>query len=381
LNAIDDRLPATVEIREADKGIAVSFCEPSHPPPGARHDITAYQVGRPKMKRRRFIAGLLSATTIGTAQAQRSAKIYRIALVDPVHPTAEITDMSSFPFYVGFFEQLHRLGYFEGDNTRIERYSGDGVAERYPELAREVVNRNPDVIFVAGQRSMLDFIAATTTIPILGIMTDPVGLGMVKSVARPGGNVTGVSIDAGFEIYQKRLELLKEANSQISKVGLFLSRAVWEKTPLGAAMEEGAQRTGISLVWLSNGPLLEAEYRRAFAAMPREGTDALIVSEQAENWKHRQLIVELAAKGRLPAIYPFHPYVELGGLMAYGLSLLELGRRAADAVDQILRGAKPGDIPIYQPTRFELSINLRTARTLGIEMPSSLLVQADDVIE
>jgi putative ABC transport system substrate-binding protein len=244
-----------------------------------------------------------------------------------------------------------------------------------------VVNRNPDVIFVAGQRSMLDFIAATTTIPILGIMTDPVGLGMVKSVARPGGNVTGVSIDAGFEIYQKRLELLKEANSQISKVGLFLSRAVWEKTPLGAAMEEGAQRTGISLVWLSNGPLLEAEYRRAFAAMPREGTDALIVSEQAENWKHRQLIVELAAKGRLPAIYPFHPYVELGGLMAYGLSLLELGRRAADAVDQILRGAKPGDIPIYQPTRFELSINLRTARTLGIEMPSSLLVQADDVIE
>jgi len=333
------------------------------------------------MKRRQFIAGLLSATTIGTAQAQRSAKIYRIALVDPVNPTAEITDMSSFPFYVGFFEQLHQLGYFEGDNTRIERYSGDGVAERYPELAREVVNRNPDVIFVAGQRSMLDFIAATTTIPILGIMTDPVGLGMVKSVARPGGNVTGVSIDAGFEIYQKRLELLKEANSQISKVGLFLSRAVWEKTPLGAAMEEGAQRTGISLVWLSNGPLLEAEYRRAFAAMPREGTDALIVSEKAENWKHRQLIVELAAKGWLPAIYPFHPYVELGGLMAYGLSLLELGRRAADAVDQILRGAKPGDIPIYQPTRFELSINLRTARTLGIEMPSSLLVQADDVIE
>jgi putative ABC transport system substrate-binding protein len=146
-------------------------------------------------------------------------------------------------------------------------------------------------------------------------------------------------------------------------------------------MKEAAHKTEVSLVWLSDGPLVEAEYRRAFAAIPQEGTNALIVSEQAENWKYRRLIVELAEKGRLLAIYPGQDFVEIGGLMAYGIDWLDVGHRAADAMDQILKGAKPGEVPIYQPTKFELSINLKTVKSLRIEMPSSLLVRAEKVFE
>ena len=145
-------------------------------------------------------------------------------------------------------------------------------------------------------------------------------------------------------------------------------------------MQEAAQRSSILLVWPSDGPLQEAEYRRAFATM-EQGVDAVIVSEQAENWKYRGLIIDLAQKARLPAVYPFHAFVEHGGLIAYGIDLPDLGRRAADAVDQILRGSDPSEIPIYQPTKFELSINLRTAKVLGIEIHSSLLALADKVIE
>ena len=331
------------------------------------------------MVRRDFIAGLLSAASMKAARAQRHAKVHRIALVDPVFPTVEMTESAS-PIARAFYEELRRLGYVEGGNLAIERYGAGGGAEHYPELARDVVRRNPDLIFVFGHRILLDFKAATVTIPLVGLMTDPVSLGIVASLARPGGNITGVSIDAGFDIYGKRFELLKEVSPKITKVGLLLSRAVWEKTPLGAAMQEAAQRSGILLMWSSDGPLQETEYRRAFAAM-EQGVDAVIVSEQLENWKYRELIIDLAEKARLPAIYPFHAFVEHGGLIAYGIDLPDLGRRAADAVDQILKGSDPSEIPIYQPTKFELSMNLRTAKVLGIEIHSSLLALADKVIE
>jgi putative tryptophan/tyrosine transport system substrate-binding protein len=335
--------------------------------------------GRPLIVRRDFIAGLLSAAGVEAARAQRSAKVHRIALVDPVFPTVEMTESAS-PIHRAFYEELRRLGYVEGGNLQIERYSAGEGAEHHPELARDVVRRNPDLIFVFGHRIRLDFKAATVTIPLVGIMTDPVSLGIVASLARPGGNITGVSIDAGFDIYGKRFELLKEVNPKIAKVGLLLSRAVWQSTPLGAAMQETAQRSGILLVWPSDGPLQETEYRSAFATM-EQGVDAVIVSEQAENWKNRGLIIDLAQKMRLAAIYPFHAFVEHGGLIAYGIDLPDLGRRAADAVDQILKGSDPRDIPIYQPTKFELSINLKTAKTLGIELPPLLVARADNVIE
>jgi putative tryptophan/tyrosine transport system substrate-binding protein len=327
------------------------------------------------MYRREFIAVLLSAIANRAAHAQRSPKVYHIAIVEPV--TAEA---AGGPLYRGLFEELRRRGYVEGRDLLIERFSGEGQAEHYPDLARDVVRRNPDLIFEVGTRLLIDLKAATMTIPIVAVGADPVRIGIVPSLARPGGNITGVSIDAGIEIVGKRLELLREAVPRISKIGFLASRKVWENTPFGAAVREAAERMNIGLMWPSDGPLVEAEYRRAFAALPRD-VDALLVSEQNENWAHARLIVELAEKGRLPAIYPARPFTEAGGLMSYGIDFADVGRHSADTIDHILKGSNPGEIPIYQPTTFELSINLKTAKLLGIEMSPSLLARSDEVIE
>jgi putative tryptophan/tyrosine transport system substrate-binding protein len=205
-------------------------------------------------------------------------------------------------------------------------------------------------------------------------------MGIVPSLARPGGNITGVSVDAGPEIVGKRLELLREAVPRISKIGLLGSRTVWENTPYGAAALEAAERLNIGLMRPSDGPLVEAEYRRAFAALPHD-VDALIVSEQNENFAHRKLIVDLAEKARLPAIYPARLFTEVGGLVSYGIDFAEMLRHSADTIDHILEGSNPGEIPIYQPTKFELVINLKTAHTVGLTVPSTLLARADEVIE
>jgi putative tryptophan/tyrosine transport system substrate-binding protein len=219
-----------------------------------------------------------------------------------------------------------------------------------------------------------------TTVPIITLSADPVGLGIVPSLARPGGNITGVSADAGLEIFGKRLELLKEASPNVSKIGYLASRLVWEKTLFATALLEAAQRMGIVVMWPSDGPLQEQEYRRAFAAIPQD-VDALVVSEQNENWINRRLIIELADERKLPTIYPGRFFVQVGGLMSYGLDLAEVGRRVAVVIDQILKGQKPGEIPIYQPTKFELVINLKTARALGLALPEAFLLRADEVIE
>jgi putative tryptophan/tyrosine transport system substrate-binding protein len=249
------------------------------------------------MNKRQLICIFLSIAAIWPAQAQQGRKVYHIAIVEPVNPVSEMTEAAG-PLYRGLFQELRRRGYVEGRDLLIERFSGEGQAEHYPGLAREVVRRNPDLIFETGTRLLIDLKAATATIPIVAIGADPVRMGIVPSLARPGGNITGVSVDAGLEIAGKRLELLKEAVPRISKIGLLASRTIWEKTPFAAAMREAAERMNIGFMWPSDGPLVEAEYRRAFAALPRD-VDALIVSEQNENWVHRRLITELAAETKL----------------------------------------------------------------------------------
>jgi putative ABC transport system substrate-binding protein len=279
------------------------------------------------------------------------------------------------------FAELIRLGYVEGRNLLIERYSGEGRALHYPDLAREVVSRNPDLVITFNNFFALDFKAATTTIPIVVAgLARPVEFGNVPSLARPGGNITGVSTDAGLGLQAKRIQLLKEAVPLISKLGILTSRNVWGQ--FGAEIGEDALRNSVSIV----GPLLEwptdeQEYRRVFAALAEEGAEGLVVADQSEHFVHRRLIVELAAKHRLPTIYVYRPFVDAGGLMSYGIDVAELGRRVADMADQILKGAKPADIPVLQPTKFELSINLRTAKALGIELPPMLVARADNVIE
>jgi putative tryptophan/tyrosine transport system substrate-binding protein len=334
------------------------------------------------MRRRTFIASLLVAAAAGRAQAQLTAKVYRIARIFPAMPVAEAIKLKntkgSLPWL--FLEELRRLGFVEGQNLVFERYSAEGRTDQFSELARDVVRSNPDLIIADATSLVLALKAATTTIPIVGVTSDPVAGGIVPSIARPGGNITGVT-GTGPEFWGKYVELLKEAVPGLSSVGFLASRKGWE-LPEGAATREAAQRVQISLI----GPLLDypldaAEYRRVIAAMAQAGAQALIVYDQPQNYQNLRLIIELAEKGRLSAIYPFLDSVKLGGLMAYAPDLVEILRHLANQIAQILRGTSPGDLPFYQPTKFELVINLKTAKALGVTFPPSILARADEVIE
>jgi putative ABC transport system substrate-binding protein len=333
------------------------------------------------MQRREFIT-LLGASTFAwplAARAQQPAKMKRIAIVAPA---TKIGDMgvNGNRYYRMFFEELSRLGYVEGQNLVVERYSGEGRTEHYADLAREVVNTHPDLIFSQSLRLALNFKAATTTIPIVTVTADPIAGGLVSSLARPGGNITGVSVDAGIEVMGKRLALLLEATSKLSNARFLVSQLNWERV-LGAAVREASGRLGISLKGETMSSFNEQEYQRAFNSMEHERVDGILVSDEGEHFTYRRLLVELAAKTRIPAIYAFREHVELGGLMAFSFDLEELGRHGARQVAEILKGANPGELPIYQQTKFELIINLKTAKALGLEMPATLVGRADRVIE
>ena len=334
------------------------------------------------MRRRDFIAVLMIAAVTGRAQAQQTGKVYRIAFAHPTAPVTDLTQTSRGSFVTpAILEELTRLGYAEGRNLLIERYSGEGRAAHYPDLARQIIGQNPDLIIAISSNLTLDFKAATSTVPIVGIFQVPVESGIVRSLARPGGNITGVSLDVGFwDQWAKRVQLLKEAVPQITRLGLLGTRNAWERS--SAAISEGELKNSVSVVGPPlERPVDEKEYQRVFAALAQADSDSLYVADEPENVTYRRLIVDMAAKGRLPTIYPWRQCVEAGGLMSYGIDLSDLGHRIADLVDQILKGAKPGEIPIFQPTQFELSINLKTAKTLGIELPPLLVARADKVIE
>ena len=335
------------------------------------------------MRRRTFIAGLLVAAAAGRAQAQRTAKVYRIARIYGAQPVAEAIKASKTqdsPAWI-FFEELRRLGFVEGQNLVYERYSAEGRTDEFSELVRDVVRSNPDLIYADGTFMVLALKAATTTIPIVSSsISDPVAVGIAASIARPGGNITGV-IGTGPEFMGKYVELLREAVPGLPTVGYLASRKVWE-LPEGVVVQEAARRVQISLIGPPlDFPLDAAEYRRVIAAMAQAGAQALIVQAQPQNFENQQLIIELAEKGRLPAIYPYLDSVKLGGLMAYAADGHETLRQQANQIAQILRGASPGDIPFYQPTKFFLVINLKTAKALGIELSASLVARADEVIE
>ena len=230
------------------------------------------------MKRREFIAGLLVAATLGHARAQQPAKVHRIAFVTIALPIAELTETSSFPYFRAFFHELRRFGYIEGRNLIVERYS---VERPTVELARDVVRSKPDVIFSIGPWAFI--LKPLTTIPIVAFMGDPVGFGLVASLAHPGGNITGVSVDAGPEVETKRLELLKEAFPQASRVGVLATRFPGPgMSPYGERRQEAAQRLGLLLLAPRlEGTLQETEYRRFFEVMAQEHADSLFVGVDA----------------------------------------------------------------------------------------------------
>src|SRR6266446_10506725 len=334
------------------------------------------------MKRREFITLLGGAAAAWplTARAQQPATLRRIAIFHPAIPTTLLTETGGGSAWPAFFAELRRLGYIEGENLIIERYSAEGHHERYADLAREIVTRNPDVIVTGTNPVVIAFMAATSTIPIVAFMLDPLKAGLVTSLARPGGNLTGITLDAGIEIWGKRLEMLKEASPSTAKAA-FLGMRDGREGSSGQVLREVGGRLGISLVFMLPQQGTPSEIERIFAAMQQQRPDAVLVSGEGDLYAHRQLIAQLAEKSRLPAICPYRDYVEAGGLMAYAVDLAELLRRMADDVHQILKGAKPGDIPIYQPKKFELLINLKTAKALGLALPPALLALAAEIIE
>src|ERR1700737_1879486 len=333
------------------------------------------------MKRREFVTLLSGAAAWPLAvRAQQTATQQRIAIFHPAIPTTLLTETGGGSAWRAFFGELRRLGYVEGENLIIERYSAEGHHERYADLAREIVTRNPDVIVTGTNPVVIAFEAATSTIPIVAFMLDPLKAGLVTSLARPGGNLTGITLDAGIEIWGKRLGVLKKTIPSITKAAFLGMREGWEGSS-GQVLRDAGAQLGISLVFMLPEKGTPSEIERVFAAMEQQRPDAVLVSGEGDLYAHRQLIAELAEKKRLPMMCPYRDYVEAGALMGYAVDLAELLRRMADDVHQILKGAKPGDIPIYQPTKFQLLINVKTAKALALTIPPALLARADEVIE
>lgn len=336
------------------------------------------------MWRRQFIslaAGTAASSLLWplAARSQSPRKPRRIAFVHSGIPADQLTEAAG-PFWVRrFYETLRGLGDIEGSNLSVERYSAEGRTERFASLAAEIVSRNPEVIVTNLNDLTKTFLAATSTIPIVAITADPVASGLITSLAHPGGNLTGVSIDAGIAIVAKRLQILKEAMPRAARAVYLLSNAWGDRT--GISYRETAQQMGIVLTGNFLPEINDAGLRRAFAEMAKGQFDAVLVDEGGSFLAHRALIAALANQYRLPVMYPYRDYVDLGGLITYAPDLGELAQRMANDVHQILNGAKPGDISYYQPTKFLLIINLKAAKAVGLELPPTLILRADEVIE
>ena len=330
------------------------------------------------MKRREFLfAAAMLAPAIRQATAQQSTAKKRLAVIG--FSKVEDLRIGRDAYATVFFEELKRLGFVEGENLVVERYQfrPDGVAD----IARQVVDSNPDVIVCYGAPMTGRLKALTSTIPIVAMTGDPLRFGLISSLARPGGNITGVSADAGVEVWAKRLELLSIAVPKLVNVLFVSTEGGWVGAG-GLAVREAAQKLGISLVRATvKSPYDEAEYRRVFSSIQRDQLDGAILSDEGEHFTKKLLLVQLIGQIRLPAIYPARDQVEAGGLMAYVSDVNSAIRRQVAQAVEVLRGANPGDIPYFQSDRFELVINLRTAKELGLEIPDGLVAGAAAVIE
>jgi putative tryptophan/tyrosine transport system substrate-binding protein len=328
--------------------------------------------------RRRFsisLAALALAAPVTSFSQARLGKIPRIGYLQPVVP-----QNNSSPLLEDFRQGLRDLGYVEGKNIQLEIRWGEGRLERMPALAAELVRMKVDVIVAVSSPSVRAAKEATQTIPIvMPLSSDPVGDGLVASLARPGGNITGLSV-MGPELATKRLQLLKEVFPKLLRP----TAVLWNPSYVGMAarwrqIEGAAPAMGIGVRSVEIRDSRELE--QALAALERERPAALVLLADPLTLSQRLRIVEFAAEQRLPAIYEASQFVEAGGLMSYGPNIDELIRRSATYVDKIIKGAKPADLPIEQPQKFELVINLKSAKALGITIPQSVLLQADRVIE
>ena len=315
------------------------------------------------------------------AGAQQAGKVYRVGFISAAVPVSEMAGPEPVhPTTRAFVQGLRALGYVEGQNLILERRSAEGRYERFGDLVAELVRLKADVIVTAGAAAVRAAKVVTTTVPIvMAAGGDPVGEGIVQGLARPGGNITGLATFAGPEIEGKRLELLRAMLPSVSRVAYLLSKENkdWE-SPAGKSVRTAAQALGVTLVLAE---FTSHQYTDAFTRISRARTEALFVAGGPTAYADRALIVDFATRTRLPSSFGWREAVELGGLMSYGVNLADNFRRVAVYVDKILKGAKPADLPVEQPTKFELVINLKTAKALGLTVPPSLLLRADQVIE
>jgi putative ABC transport system substrate-binding protein len=322
------------------------------------------------------VAVVLGALCTPLAPAAQDAKPGKTATIGRLSPLSAEAGM---PSLEAFRNGLRDLGWVEGRDFVLETRFADGKPERLPELAEQLVRKGVDVILVGSTPGALAAKKATSTIPIVMVTTgDPVGGGLVASLARPGGNLTGVTA-LGEVLTVKRLELLKEAVPRVTRVAV-LTNPASPYTGSFLREREGAARAlkvQLQVVEAQDPTKLE----QAFAAMARERAGALMVLTDVMFINQRRRLVELAAKSRLPTVYPEREFVGAGGLMFYGASLVHMYNRAAGYVDKILKGTKPADLPVEQPTKLELVINLKTAKALGLAIPPSVLARADHVVE
>ena len=327
------------------------------------------------MNRRRFLltslVGALAAPLAAEAQEYKAEKVPQLGWLSPGSRSAGLLE----PFLQG----LRELGWVEGRSVVIEYRYADGKAERLPALVADLARLKVDVIVAGGVAAALAASKATTAIPIvMSSGGDPVAIGLVASLARPGGNVTGLATISP-ELSGKRLELLKQVVPSLRRVAVLWNPENPAHGPGLRAAESAARTLGLELQLLAFR--LQEDFGAAFRAAKRANAGALIALDDPVTFNERKVLVSQASTTRLPVMYGFRESAEAGGLIAFGANLADLARRSAGYVDKILKGAKPGDLPVEQPTKFELVINLKTAKTLGLTIPPSLLLRADHVIE
>ncbi len=334
------------------------------------------------ISRRAFIGGLAGGLLAALLATPLAVEAQQVGKVPRVGYLSVFSSSNPYPPSEAFWQGLHDLGWVEGKNIAIEWRFAEGNARRLPDLAAELVRLRVDLIFAETTPAARAVKQATTTVPIVfSPIADPIGSGLVANLARPGGNITGITFMAP-ELGGKRLELLKQAVPGMTRVGVLSHPGDPSEATVKSVLEQteaAARALGVQLLRLeAQGP---NDLDRAFAAMSRERVGGLILIPSAMFVDERRRIVNVVVKDRLPAMFYFREFVEAGGLMSYGPNFRELWRRAATYVDKILKGAKPSDLPIEQPTKFELVINLKTAKTLGLTIPPSLLGRADEVIQ
>jgi len=328
------------------------------------------------MRRREFItlAAAAAAWPLAARAQQPAGRVYRVGYLTVASRQQQLHLVKAFE------EGLRSLGYRVGENVVIEYRFADGEMERLPALAADLVRLGVDVIVTGANPNTVAAMKATKTIPI--VMTnsiDPVGTGLVASLARPGGNVTGFAQDAGGELNGKRLELLKETLPNLSRVGILWNPGVASNRSRLTSMRDATQGMGLMLVPVEARG--QDAFEQAFTTMMKERMQAFVILGDAVLFNHRGQIAEMAMRNRLPAASSFKEFAEAGLLLTYGANAQDLFRRSAVFVDKIFKGANPAELPVEQPTKFELVINLKTAKALGVIMPPMLLARADEVIE